>query len=58
MKQKTNIIIFSNDVQNIVIIYILYLVDGKQDKIKYKKSILPLYILNNIRYYFLYFSLY
>jgi hypothetical protein len=49
---------FSNDVQNIVIIYILYLVDDKQDKIKYKKSVLPLYILNNIRYYFLYFSLY
>jgi hypothetical protein len=32
---------FSNDVQNIVIIYILYLVDDKQDKIKYKSLFYP-----------------
>ena len=52
-KQERDIIISSSGIQGRIIIFISYLVDSEQSRIKYKKFILSsIYVIVKLKYFF------
>jgi hypothetical protein len=52
-KQERDIIISSSVIQGRIIIFISYLVDSEQSRIKYKKFILSsIYVIVKLKYFF------